>query len=113
MNISIVLTHWVVKPFVLHFHVLRFQSTRGGYTTRENRLAHLTTIWKFTDNGVFRLSEPSQLVALVYLGPTSYKNRRPCCRRKPLSDAGHLCMKLAPNPRASQWIERTLNYRQT
>jgi len=32
--------------------------------------------------------------------------RRPCCRRKPLRDAGHLYRKLAPKRLAAQWIRK-------
>jgi len=39
----------------------------------------------------------------------SLATRRSCCRRRePPRDAGHLYRKLAHNPRATQWIERTL-----
>jgi len=38
----------------------------------------------------------------------SLQTRRPCCRREPPRDAGNLYRKLAPNPRATQWIEGTL-----
>jgi len=39
-----------------------------------------------------------------------YLNKKPCCRRERPHAAGcrHLYRKLAPNPRATQWIERTL-----
>jgi len=38
----------------------------------------------------------------------SCATKRPCCCRKPSRDARHLYRKLAPNPRAMQFIERTL-----
>ena len=34
--------------------------------------------------------------------------RRPCCRRELPNDAGHLYRKLAPDHRATQWIETSL-----
>ena len=37
-----------------------------------------------------------------------YKTRRPCCRRELPRYAGHLYRKLAPNPRATRWIETSL-----
>ena len=36
------------------------------------------------------------------------ETRRPCCRREPPRDAGHLYRKIVPYPWATQWIERTL-----
>jgi len=45
-----------------------------------------------------------------FCGETAYQwqTTRPCCRRELPRDAGHLHRKLAPNPRATQWIETTL-----
>jgi len=41
------------------------------------------------------------------------ETRRPCYRREPPRDVGHLYRKLAPDPLVAQWTERTLKLSET
>ena len=46
--------------------------------------------------------------AAINVQTMSIQTRRPLCRKEQPHDAGHLYRNLAPNPRATQWIETTL-----
>ena len=72
----------------------------GGIAVRGGRMGQNAVTAYSVSVKLIKLEEENSLF------PTEKNTRRPCCRREPPRDAGHLYRKLASNPRATQ--SRTL-----